>query len=89
MGRHDVVHDYGLHTYRPETRHGTGATLAAAEAVFAADSRAVVRRLAGDRLAATAAGMITIADGFTGDGLGWLAAHVPHRGGPRLGPAQL
>ena len=82
--------DYTLHTYRPETRHGTGPTLAAAEAVFAADSAAVLRHLSGDRHAATAAGMIAIADGFTGgEGLHWLADHVPHRGGPRLDAAQL
>ncbi|MEU8048399.1 lantibiotic dehydratase [Micromonospora haikouensis] len=87
---HDgVLHDYTLHTYRPETRHGTGLALAAAEAVFAADSRAALRRLTGDRQAATAATMITIADGFTGDGPRWLTAHVPHRSGPRLNPAQL
>ncbi|MGH3752543.1 MAG: hypothetical protein ACRDRP_07585 [Pseudonocardiaceae bacterium] len=42
-----------------------------------------------DRQAATAAGMITIAHGFTGDGARWLVDHVPHRGGPRLEPAQL
>ncbi|GAB1641488.1 lantibiotic dehydratase [Krasilnikovia sp. MM14-A1259] len=83
-----AVYDYSLHPYRPETRHGAGATLAAAEAVFAADSRAALRRLTGDRQAATAAGMIAIADGFTGDGLGWLAAHVPQFTGPRLEPAQ-
>ncbi|MDG4817023.1 MULTISPECIES: lantibiotic dehydratase [unclassified Micromonospora] len=88
---HDgVLHDYTLHTYRPETRHGTGPALAAAEAVFAADSRAALRRLTGDRQAATAATMITIADGFTGgDGPRWLTEHVPHRSGPRLNPAQL
>ncbi|MBB5866701.1 thiopeptide-type bacteriocin biosynthesis protein [Allocatelliglobosispora scoriae] len=85
-----VLQDYTLHTYRPETRHGTGATLAAAETVFAADSLAALNRLTGDdRQAATAAGMITIADGFTGDGLRWLADHVPRRSGPRLDPAQL
>ncbi|GLZ16045.1 hypothetical protein Acsp04_62800 [Actinomadura sp. NBRC 104425] len=85
-----VLADYTLATYRPETRHGSGPTLAAAEAVFAADSAAVVRRLSGDRQAATAAGMITIADGFTGGaGLRWLVDHVPHRSGPRLEPAQL
>jgi thiopeptide-type bacteriocin biosynthesis protein len=84
-----VLHDYSLHSYRPETRHGTGAALAAAETVFAADSRAALRQWTGDRQAATAASMIAIADGFTGDGLTWLAAHVPRRTGPRLDPAQL
>ncbi|GAB3977740.1 lantibiotic dehydratase [Actinoallomurus acanthiterrae] len=84
-----LLADYTLHTYRPETRHGTGPTLAAAEAVFAADSRAALHRLSGDRHAATAAGMIAIADAFTGDGLRWLVEHVPRRSGPRLQPAQL
>ncbi|MDG4760523.1 lantibiotic dehydratase [Micromonospora sp. WMMD710] len=84
-----LVHDYSLHPYRPETRHGAAATLAAAERVFAADSRAALHRLTGDRQAATAAGMIAIADSFTGDGPRWLATHVAHRTGPRLDPAQL
>jgi thiopeptide-type bacteriocin biosynthesis protein len=84
-----VVHDYSLHPYRPETRHGSAATLAAAEAVFAADSRAALLRLTGDRQAVTAAGMIAIADGFTGDGLAWLATHVPQLTGPRLNREQL
>ncbi|MGC4804982.1 lantibiotic dehydratase [Micromonospora sp. DT233] len=87
---HDgTLYDYTLHTYRPETRHGTGPTLAAAEAVFAADSRGALRRLTGDRQAATAATMITIADGFTGDGPRWLTENITHRSGPRLSPAQL
>jgi thiopeptide-type bacteriocin biosynthesis protein len=85
-----VLADYTLATYRPETRHGTVPTLAAAEAVFAADSRAVLQRLSGDRQADTAAGMITIAHGFTGGaGLRWLVDHVPHRSGPRLEPVHL
>lgn len=60
-----------------------------AEAVFAADSHALLARLNGDRQAATAASMIAIADDFTGDGLRWLATHAPHHSGPRLDPAQL
>ncbi|TCJ34566.1 lantibiotic dehydratase [Parafrankia sp. BMG5.11] len=84
-----LLADYTLATYRPETRYGRGPTLAAAEAVFAADSHAVLGRLAGDRQATTAAGMITIAHGFTGDGARWLVDHAPHRSGPRLEPAQL
>lgn len=85
-----LLADYTLAVYRPEARYGSGPTLAAAEAVFAADSRAVLQRLSGDRQAATAAGMIGIAQGFTGGhGLRWLADHVPHRSGPRLNPAQL
>ncbi|MFI5955383.1 lantibiotic dehydratase [Cryptosporangium sp. NPDC051539] len=84
-----IAYDYSLHCYRPETRHGTGATLSAAEAVFAADSGATLRRLIGDREAVTAASMIAIAEAFTGDGMTWLTTHVPHRTGPRLDPAQL
>ncbi|MBM7078058.1 lantibiotic dehydratase [Micromonospora humida] len=89
MHDHALVHDYSLHPYRPETRHGAAATLTAAERVFAADSRATLYRLTGDRQAVTAAGMIAIADSFTGDGPRWLTTHVPHRTGPRLDPAQL
>lgn len=84
-----VLADYTLNTYRPETRYGTGQALAAAEAVFAADSHAVLHQRPGDRQAATAAGMATIAHAFTGDGPRWLIDHVPHRSGPRLEPAQL
>ncbi|MEV1320067.1 lantibiotic dehydratase [Micromonospora arborensis] len=84
-----LLADYSLATYRPETRHGAGPTLAAAEAVFAADSRAVLATLNDDRHATTAANMITIAHGFTGDGAGWISEHVPHRSGPRLNPIQL
>ncbi|MBX6389649.1 MAG: lantibiotic dehydratase [Frankia sp.] len=84
-----LLADYTLATYRPETRYGSGPTHAAAEAVFAADSRAALGRLSGDRQAATAAGMIAIVRGFTGDGARWLVDHAPHRGGPRLTPAQL
>lgn len=86
---HAIAHDYSLHPYWPETRHGTGTTLAAAEAVFAADSHAVLARLTGDRQATTAAGMIALADGFTGNGLAWLATHLPRLSGPRLDPAQV
>ncbi|MFC5187788.1 lantibiotic dehydratase [Actinomadura harenae] len=84
-----LLTDYVLATYRPESRHGGGAALAAAEAVFAADSRAVLQRLSGDRQAATAAGMVAIAEGFTDDGAAWLGEHVPRRSGPRLDPGRL
>ncbi|MET8045657.1 lantibiotic dehydratase [Micromonospora sp. NPDC005215] len=84
-----LLADYRLATYRPETRHGTGPTLAAAEAVFAADSRVVLANLTADRQATTAASMITIAHGFTGDGPRWITEHVPQRSGPRLDPTQL
>ncbi|SDG05297.1 thiopeptide-type bacteriocin biosynthesis domain-containing protein [Sinosporangium album] len=84
-----LLTDYLLTTYRPEARHGTGPTLAAAETVFAADSRNALRHLSGDRQAATAAGMLAIAHGFTGDGPEWLVGHAPRLSGPRLDPAQL
>ena len=78
-----LLHDYTINTYRPEARFGTGATLVAAEEVFAADSHAVIQRLSGDRMVATAAGLISITDGFTGRGPGWLIEHVDHHGEPR------
>ncbi|MEV5570331.1 lantibiotic dehydratase [Spirillospora sp. NPDC052269] len=84
-----LLTDYVLATYRPEARHGQGPTLVAAEAVFAADSCAVLQHLASDRNAATAAGMAALAEGFTGNGTAWLVEHVPHRSGPRLDPTQL
>ncbi len=84
-----LLADYTLATYRPETRWGGGPTLAAAEAVFAADSRATLAWLSRDRRAATAAGMIVTADGFTDDGARWLVDHAPHGGGPRLEPAEI
>ena len=89
LDEHGLLVDYTLATYRPETRHGSGQTLAAAEAVFAADSCAVLGRLSGDRQAATAAAMIAIAHAFTGDGARWVAHHVPHHSGSRLDPTQV
>lgn len=81
LGADGLLHDYTINTYRPETRFGTGQTLAAAEEVFAADSHAVIQRLSVDRTIATAAGLITLADGFTGNGPRWLIEHVDHRAG--------
>ncbi|SES28514.1 thiopeptide-type bacteriocin biosynthesis domain-containing protein [Lentzea xinjiangensis] len=75
-----VLADYTLDTYRPEPRFGTGATLAAAEAVFAADSRTVLTHLHLDPVARTAAGMIAITAGFADNGLTWLLEHVDHHG---------
>lgn len=83
-----LLTDHTLGVYRPETRHGTGPVLAAAEAVFAADSRTVLRSLSGDRQAATAAGMLAITRAYTGD-TAWLATCTPRHPGPRLDPAQL
>ncbi|MFJ8754592.1 lantibiotic dehydratase [Streptomyces sp. NPDC102441] len=71
-----------LETYSPEIgRYGQGETLAAAEAVFAADSRAVagtLRHVHGPLLRPTAlvaVGMVDIARGFLGHeaGMEWLA----------------
>ncbi|MFF4992016.1 lantibiotic dehydratase [Streptosporangium saharense] len=84
-----LLTDYALATYRPETRYGTGQTLAAAEAVFAADSAAVLRRLSDAPQTTTAAGMLAIAHAFTGDGPRWFTDHAPRHSGPRLDPAQL
>jgi thiopeptide-type bacteriocin biosynthesis protein len=80
LGTDGLLHDYTINTYRPEARFGAGATLAAAEEVFAADSHAVIPRLTGDRMIATAAGLISIVDGFTRNGPGWLIEHVDHHG---------
>ncbi|KOV81854.1 hypothetical protein ADL03_27130 [Nocardia sp. NRRL S-836] len=74
-----VLAAYTLDTYRPEPRFGTGPALAAAEAVFAADSRTVLAHLHHDPVVRTAAGMITIAESFAADGLTWLLGHVDHR----------
>ncbi|GAA4236588.1 lantibiotic dehydratase [Actinomadura meridiana] len=82
-----VLFDYTITTYRPEARFGSEPTLAAAHRVFAADSNAVLTLLAAeqDLSTRTAAGMLTIADGFTlGNGERWLIDHVDHRGGPPL-----
>ncbi|MEU8925280.1 lantibiotic dehydratase [Kitasatospora sp. NPDC048545] len=70
-----------LDTYQPETgRYGEGAALRQAEAVFAADSRAVIAQLAyvaaekPDRAAVTAASMTAIATALLGPDTGrsWL-----------------
>ncbi|MEV6980954.1 lantibiotic dehydratase [Sphaerisporangium sp. NPDC051017] len=86
----DIVHragllrDFTLDTYRPETgRFGTGPALAAAEAVFAADSAVAVAQL-GTNLnasAMTAASLVDLATGFLGaDGPRWLVEHITHGG---------
>jgi thiopeptide-type bacteriocin biosynthesis protein len=75
-----LLSDYTINIYRPEGRFGVGATLAAAEEVFSADSHAVLQRLLpGDRRITTAAGMIHIANAFTGNGARWLIDHIDHR----------
>lgn len=83
-----LLSDVALGTYRPETgRYGTGPAMAAAEAVFAADSAFAVAHLrsAADAEAATAAGMIGLAEPFCGDAApAWLAGHLDHGGGPAI-----
>ncbi|MGP3959736.1 lantibiotic dehydratase [Nonomuraea sp. 3N208] len=73
-------------TYYPEPgRYGDGPTLAAAEAVFAADSATAVAQLAISGRAAQSAAVIAasftdLAIAFTGSipaGLSWLVEHVP------------
>ncbi|GII96365.1 lantibiotic dehydratase [Sinosporangium siamense] len=78
-----------LDTYYPEVgRYGMGATMAAAEAVFAADSAVALAQLALSKSsgahthAITAASFTDLASGFTGDlqsGWGWLKEHVHRR----------
>lgn len=79
-------------TYYPEPgRYGDGAALAAAEAVFAADSTAAIAQLAMNSQAAQAA-VITasftdLAVAYTGSiqaGLGWLVDHVPRAPAPPI-----
>ncbi|KJS61971.1 lantibiotic dehydratase [Streptomyces rubellomurinus] len=75
-----------LDTYQPEAgRYGHGPTLAAAETVFAADSRAAVAQLRliaasdDDPRAVTGAGMAALATGFHGTaaGMRWLTSTIP------------
>ncbi|MEV6863632.1 lantibiotic dehydratase [Streptosporangium subroseum] len=89
-----TVHDAGLlrdvtlDSYRPEIgRFGTGPALAAAEAVFAADSAVAVTQLrtTTNAHAATAAGLVGLAMGFL-DAAGphWLVQRIDHGGVPAL-----
>lgn len=81
--------DLVLDTYHPEiARYGHGACLAAAERLFAADSAAVVAQLGvragreADPVAVTAASMINLAGGMTGDyadAMRWLVQHATTR----------
>ncbi|MGK4581751.1 lantibiotic dehydratase [Kitasatospora sp. HPMI-4] len=75
-----------LDTYQPEAgRYGHGQALAAAEAVFAADSRAAVAQLhhtaasSDDPQAVTGASMAALATGFHGTAAGtrWLTRAIP------------
>ncbi|MER7000323.1 lantibiotic dehydratase [Streptomyces sp. NPDC000410] len=82
-------------TYHPETgRYGTGAAMAAAESVFAADSAAALAQLAlttGGRahpMAMTVASFVDLACSFagnTGDGMRALVEQVRRTSGPATG----
>lgn len=87
LRRCGLVGDLTLDTYRPETaRYGSGAAMAAAEAVFAADSTAVVAQLAaltGTRgvhpHALTAVSLADLACAVLGSrpaGMRWLIDHA-------------
>ena len=76
-------------TYFPETgRYGSGATMTAAEEVFATDSRAAVAQLRGTTSAegphlqaVAAAGLLHLAVSFTGSieaGTAWVIDHLTH-----------
>jgi lantibiotic biosynthesis protein len=96
LRRAGLIGDLTLDTYHPETaRYGSGAALAAAETVFAADSTAVLAQigaqmgaLAAARLvhphALTAASLVDLACAMTGSqpaGMRWLIDQA------RIGPA--
>ena len=87
LRRLGLIGDLTLDTYHPETaRYGAGAALAAAEALFAADSAAVVAQLTAlaaarevHRCALTAASMADLAAAMMGSrpaGMGWLTGHA-------------
>ncbi|QKW22279.1 lantibiotic dehydratase [Kitasatospora sp. NA04385] len=87
-----------IDTYLPEAgRYGRGAALRAAEAFFAADSRAVLAQLAYQRATSTdpatvtAASMLDLATALLGEQAGhaWLLERVPRHSGialPRSAP---
>ena len=86
LRRRGMAGDLVLDTYHPETgRYGTGAAMAAAEALFAADSTAVLAQLTTlnqDRqihpYALSAASLVDLAAAVTGDesaGMRWLLDH--------------
>ncbi len=86
LRRLGLVSRVQLDTYYPETgRYGTGAAMAAAESVFAADSAAAIAQLmhtAGGSphpQAVTAASLVDLALSLAGsvrDGMGWLINNV-------------
>jgi thiopeptide-type bacteriocin biosynthesis protein len=96
LRRRGLVGDLVLDTYHPETaRYGPGPALAAAEAVFAADSAAAVAQLAAmaasrrtHPYALTAASLADLAAALTGSvpaGMRWLIEHPPAGRAPGYG----
>jgi len=86
LRRCGLIGDLTLDTYHPETpRYGSGAALAAAEAVFAADSAAVLAQLTAltatcqvHPYALTAASLVDLASALAGSlpaGMRWLIEH--------------
>ncbi|MEV6639697.1 lantibiotic dehydratase [Amycolatopsis sp. NPDC051371] len=87
LRRNGLIATMQLDTYRPETgRFGHGPAMIAAEAVFAADSAAALAQRThvsgpqfADVRALTAASLVDLAAGFTGDttaGAAWLIEHI-------------
>lgn len=99
LRRQGLVGDLALDTYHPETaRYGPGAAMAAAEALFAADSVAVLAQLkalaASSGVAAvhpqalTAASLVDLTCAMTGSrpaGMRWLVDHPQLTGRARVG----
>jgi thiopeptide-type bacteriocin biosynthesis protein len=96
LRRRGLVGDLTLGTYHPETaRYGSGAAMAAAEALFAADSAAVVAQLtalASSREvhphALTAASLVDLVCAMTGSlptGMRWLIDHAELAGHASVG----
>jgi len=85
LRRQGLLREVAFATSYPETgRWGSGGAMIAAEAVFTADSRAVLTQLAQParphRLVLAAANFAAITVAFTGQvdaGMGWLIDHVP------------
>ncbi|MGC4939277.1 lantibiotic dehydratase [Kribbella sp. DT2] len=87
LQRHGLISTLQLDTYRPESgRFGSGQAMAAAEAVFAADSAAAIAQRAhlvnagtAHPQALTAASLVDLTAAFTGDhteGAKWLIDHL-------------
>jgi thiopeptide-type bacteriocin biosynthesis protein len=87
-----LLHDLELATYYPETgRWGDGPAMAAAEAMFAADSHAVLAQFAQPAgphpHALAAANFVSIAAAFTGStaaGMAWLIDQTPAETRPAM-----